>query len=339
MSDSAAERRTIVPWEIRITNALPLHPFATGALVALLLIACTFAFHALSGVPVRDPKQVFGLYDAVRNAIINSVFLGYVIGAIGYGARGADRDLVEAGITQEPGGLGLGPEQAARRRWAGVVGILIGLAILVGTQLYLDFPLANLVSLNFSWFVALTMLLCWMTGGAAQAALSGPNPLLARVLEREVDLFDLEPFRILSRLALRNSLLFILGCSLLIPFALIPGYAPPFLALLSVALVVPTLALLLPLRGARRRIRAAKQVELEHLDTLLRRARDGEAGGSPPAPGRLADLYAQRDHVGAIREWPFDTPTLTRFALYLLIPLASWVGSAFVERLVDLVLG
>jgi hypothetical protein len=35
---------------------------------------------------------------------------------------------------------------------------------------------------------------------------------------------------------------------------------------------------------------------------------------------------------------PFDTPTLVRFALFLLIPLGSWLGGAVVERVVDLVL-
>jgi hypothetical protein len=36
--------------------------------------------------------------------------------------------------------------------------------------------------------------------------------------------------------------------------------------------------------------------------------------------------------------WRFDTPTGVRFALFLLIPLGSWLGGAVVERVVDLVL-
>jgi hypothetical protein len=36
---------------------------------------------------------------------------------------------------------------------------------------------------------------------------------------------------------------------------------------------------------------------------------------------------------------PFDTPTLLRFALLVLIPISSWVAGALVERLVDLALG
>jgi hypothetical protein len=46
------------------------------------------------------------------------------------------------------------------------------------------------------------------------------------------------------------------------------------------------------------------------------------SSGSAPPPAR----------------WRFDTPTLVRFALFLLIPLGSWLGGAVVERVVDLVL-
>jgi hypothetical protein len=41
--------------------------------------------------------------------------------------------------------------------------------------------------------------------------------------------------------------------------------------------------------------------------------------------------------IASVPEWPFDTPTIARFGLYLLIPLGSWLGGALVERLlVDL---
>ena len=37
--------------------------------------------------------------------------------------------------------------------------------------------------------------------------------------------------------------------------------------------------------------------------------------------------------IKSVREWPFDAPTLTRFFLYVAIPLGSWIGGALVERL------
>ena len=62
----------------------------------------------------------------------------------------------------------------------------------------------------------------------------------------------------------------------------------------------------------------------------------GPAAGPPP--GRMADLLATRAYVADVREWPFDAPTLTRFVLFLLIPLGSWLGGAIVERALAAVL-
>jgi len=66
--------------------------------------------------------------------------------------------------------------------------------------------------------------------------------------------------------------------------------------------------------------------------------RDAVLRGEHGAEGRLADLLAYYDHLVDVREWPFDNRTLSRFVLYLLIPLGSWLGGALVERLVSSVL-
>jgi len=36
-----------------------------------------------------------------------------------------------------------------------------------------------------------------------------------------------------------------------------------------------------------------------------------------------------------VREWPVDAPVLLLFGLFALLSLASWFGSAIVERLLD----
>jgi len=54
--------------------------------------------------------------------------------------------------------------------------------------------------------------------------------------------------------------------------------------------------------------------------------------------GRLTDLLAYKTQVESTPEWPFDSSTLLRFGLYLLIPVASMIGGALVERVVDMVL-
>ena len=60
-----------------------------------------------------------------------------------------------------------------------------------------------------------------------------------------------------------------------------------------------------------------------------------DEAGQPDAPQRLGGLLSYRGHVESISEWPFDTALLLRFALYLLIPLGSWLGGALVERSLD----
>ena len=94
--------------------------------------------------------------------------------------------------------------------------------------------------------------------------------------------------------------------------------------------------LVLPLLGARRRIRRAKTEKLTDLRQSLREAEeDLAAGRGAPQPGRVADLVALEQRIDSVREWPFDSSTVLRFALYLLIPLGSWAGGALVERAID----
>lgn len=53
----------------------------------------------------------------------------------------------------------------------------------------------------------------------------------------------------------------------------------------------------------------------------------------------FAEIRAYRAEIEAISGWPFDIRTVTRFTLYLLIPIVSIVGGAFVERRIDALLG
>ena len=95
------------------------------------------------------------------------------------------------------------------------------------------------------------------------------------------------------------------------------------------------------MRGTQR-IRDAKQAELERIHAAIKGdasglSRSAIAGRSEPVG--LADLLAYRDFVESVREWPFDAPTRMRVVLYLGIPLGSWLGGAFVERLLEAALG
>ncbi len=95
--------------------------------------------------------------------------------------------------------------------------------------------------------------------------------------------------------------------------------------------------MMLPLRGIRRKIKVAKNQELNWCSQTLKVARD-ELKSSAGQQQSISEIMAYRTMIENIRNWPFDNPTLVRFALYIMIPLGSWLGGAFVERGLDLFL-
>jgi hypothetical protein len=157
-----------------------------------------------------------------------------------------------------------------------------------------------------------------------------------------LDLLDpgaLTPF---GRQALRIALLTVLFPSFLAVLVADQGFAEMILGFLVGGAAIATAAFLLPVQGIHRRLVAEKQGELAR----VRRALHGDVGaleGSPLASWRsaasLGDLLAYEARLTAVREWPFDAPTLLRFSAFLLLPLGSWLGGALVERLVSRILG
>jgi hypothetical protein len=158
----------------------------------------------------------------------------------------------------------------------------------------------------------------------------------------EVDLLDLGPVSYLTRHGLRI-VLFLTGLTavaLIFPTLFLLSVSRAFTVEMMVtwfcSLAVAIAAFVLPVRGLRRQIRARKAEELSSLRDKIRRNRelaDGSGTESAEAGARLPGLLAFEKRIESVREWPFDAPTLTRFFLYVAIPLGSWVGGALVERL------
>ena len=95
-------------------------------------------------------------------------------------------------------------------------------------------------------------------------------------------------------------------------------------------------ALYLPLSGARRGIRAAKQAELDRIAADLGDHHDVLAGAD--GPDRVDRLMAYRERIRAVPEWPFGVGTAPRALLYVALPLLSWIAAALVERSMEVVL-
>jgi len=109
----------------------------------------------------------------------------------------------------------------------------------------------------------------------------------------------------------------------------------PFFLVLVLSLVATVF--LVPLIGVHRRLAAAKQQELEHVNERIRSivSREGLDSGSGP---RLSDWTSYRGVIEDAREWPINAPALFRTALFAAIGVGSWLGGAVVERLLGALL-
>ncbi len=337
-------QRTEEAWETRFVEAFPTPPLVTGALLILALTGLAFLYHAfVLGQPIlhSEPEGVFPFTDGPRNALLSAMLFGYTIVAFSYGKTELYRDLSSLDLTAGEIRNQFPRPLLVASRYRGAAGVALLLLFNLAMQLrfagpHLDGHAIGWWSLrDFAPHLLYQLLFGWVIGRIL-FFISRPNPELdGATLERPVDLLDLRPFQLVGRIAVRHALLFILGTSLIIPWIFVPVLSPVFVVMAVIGVAASLLAPVVPLRWVRRRIADAKLAALAELDRELRGLRDAVNPGDAGTPGRMADLLAYRAYVESIREWPFDSSTLARFGLYLLIPVASWVGSAFVERMVD----
>jgi hypothetical protein len=163
---------------------------------------------------------------------------------------------------------------------------------------------------------------------------------LARALP-EIDLLEREALLPFARQGLRSAVPGLIFATFLALNLGDEGFA--FVALLLGPLVIAqnVAVLLIPVRGLHEQLRAAKRAELARVTAALRGERGALDGSVLRAGGELpvADLLAWRRFVESVPEWPIDVSTLSRFALYVGIPLFSWIGAALVERMLDAAIG
>jgi hypothetical protein len=157
----------------------------------------------------------------------------------------------------------------------------------------------------------------------------------------EVDLLDPGAFSPFAAVGLMNAGFWLIGSA--ISSLLVASTATIWIV---AAVIVVTTAfgfagLIVPSRGLHTRIQERKREELAQIRDAIANERvvlfsEAERSHIPP---KMHAMLAYEARIESVREWPFDTSTLSRFALFLLIPLASWIGGALVERAVDAALG
>lgn len=332
------------PWSLRLLERARVAPFWTGLLVSAAWFGVYLAYSALFG----DGPGRFEKLGGVKWQweIFWSLLIGMPPVVTAYTLRGGARDLEDLAPA-----LGAGPDELPQlrrqiatvpRAWLTGMGVLAlifsFLANAFNPALWPDGRIPEPGDPALTWLIARNLLNAWMIARAVTLEL-----LLARAFSRlgdrlvAIDLLDRAPLAPFGRRGLRSVLLSMLLLSLFAPLWATGAAEPALLVALLAAVGFALTAFLLPVWGAHRRIRAAKEAELARVRRALGEARERAlaAPDDDPRGGRVADLAAWEQRVAAAGEWPFGATTLLRFGLYLAIGLGSWIGAALVERALE----
>jgi len=330
----------VTPWTLRIYEKLPGHPLFIGVGFTIGLLLVFYIGRLLLGGGDDSASDDF------RIAITQILITTYVASAYAYllmSARRTTQDLSPV-IKHIPQWEMLVEKAGKHHRWqlllVGAASyVILGISVTnATTPAPVDPWQWQAWSYDVVWHRATTVFFVWWLGCLCHVTVV-ESVRLSRLSDRleALDLLDLDPYRPLVRQGLTNALLIIGVISVMSLLGVDARYWPALVGFWIMFVVLAWAGLMLPLRGIRKKIRAAKVRELDWCRSALRAARDAlKAGGG--GQRSIVELSVYKSVIENLRNWPFDNPTLVRFALYLLIPLGSWLGGAFVERGLDLFL-
>jgi hypothetical protein len=326
------------------------YPAILGLIISGVLLLLLFLQELLLGrLPV-----VFGPTGSPRDlrlAIIHCLLAGYLPSACLYLWRGMRETAAELESILKPGDDAPSVEPATS--FGGRLPVSsksLVLAGLLGALLTVFTPVLTARTPAWDpstwapetwWHRVLGLFIGWWSGWFAQAiwvTSTQTSRLAARI--QKLDLLDLSPLSPFVKQGLLTSVLAVGATTLLSLFLLEPDQGPAVLMWVVLTLPLAIVGLLLPLRGAHRRIREIKEAELEWTREQIRRVSTAAYKlSTPESPGQLADLYAYLRFIDGVREWPIENSAFVQVALYLAIPMVSWLGSLLIENLLSRLFG
>ncbi len=342
MTARALAGRPTDAWLRRLFEATSRPAWLVGVGIALLGIAA-FGLQELAlgrfALVDRSPE----ILGAARVAVTHVLISAYLMTAYVYAQRTTDRSIEALQPLLDPREV---DEQAGTSRGGRValaLSVPLGLlsSYLVSTRLSpgeVSFdPTTWGPETGWHRILGLVMGILTIRLSTLLALESGRLSRLAQGI-RDLDLLATDAIAPFARQGLTHALLVIGVVSAFALFLVDLEYLAIVGVVLVGTLVVAVLALLLPLRGIRARIVEAKRRELAWCHDRMRARRAQLTAGEGTGSTGLDELVAWEARILAVREWPLDASTFTRFVLYLLLPLGSWAGGALVERGIDALL-
>lgn len=323
---------------------------AVAAAVFAIVLGVLLAAIAATALASVGPQALWvdgGPVRLARFCAFLSLVTAYLAGAVVLVIRGARQDFAALrGVTDSTPERWIAWERRFRSRRG--VAIAVGLGAAVGLLIdYIGIRLAGPIDVNpwmgmIWWSAVLNMLLFANLAVLARWSLLEIRSLRAIGRRVRVSLLDKSALAPFVRAGLRSSIVWLLGSSL--ATTLMVDVNAPWLVgiVLAGTMALGVAVLLFPSVGLNERLRGEKERELAWVRGEIGRAREALArsdAASRDEASRLPALLAWETRVDDASTWPFDTPTLVRFSLLLLVPIASWAGGALFERLIDALLG
>jgi len=334
---TSSDRRAYL--EQRIFVLSPFRTSITAALIFLLLAGSYALIAFAEGLPIFvTESDGLNLDIRARIAFILSLLMATVLGIQRY-TRERERAEIMNAATIFRGGLATVARMStltpanARLGAASFVGCLIGAVVI-----YLGYGRdGNVVSYPgiFIWFSIVTLLLTMSFARGVELTRSGSQSGV-EMIEREliIDLLRIDRLSFLGRSAARFALIWFTVGAVSALFFVSSGINGFTLSLMAMMVLIGAATFIGMMERIHRRIRAAKEAELEKLRTQIDAVRDSayvDAG----AAEKLQGLLAYETRIAAAPEWPFDQTTLMRVCASALILTFPWFGQAIAAYLIE----
>jgi hypothetical protein len=337
MEEPRAKRHAGLPWTILLFERIPLAPIWIGLLITGLWLSVYLIYtYLVGGRPSWDNT---GLWME----LLHGVMIAYALTFTAYWFRGTVRDLHAlrpALACSETEFRAEVREVTEFERCPLVVATLIGGAIGLGAAFNPGGWVSDRPALGdpvMTWVILKSVFLFLLIARAVYVSIALTRRL-SRTGERRarVDLLDVIPLMPFARNGLRGALL-LLGWIVLTSLSLLaPWSGDVAIGGLCVVLGLAVTALVGPVVGVHRRIHEAKQIELERIRVAIGKEsslRVGSRGEWQPPDAHLSNLIVYKGLIESVNTWLFDLPALLKFSLIILVGVGSWLGQAFVERL------
>lgn len=359
-------------WEAKVVRFLGVSPAMAAPIVAALVAATYFVpGYAFGLLPIqlelRDSSIPLDPYSWA--AVVTSLLAGFTVFALPYAQvrhltditsladiipsmdRSGLRDLyIRSAVGDRMGRL-----LASSLGW--IFGLLIPVFAVPGAWTLMTgqpevWPSALPPSAYWAagWFLIIVPFLIASLSKASYQMVTGARRLLTEVVSRlEVGPLDADKLRPLVNAGLHTSFIWMIGAAIGVLFVLDTNIeATVILVFMACIAILGGLAAITPAMAGRRVIRRAKDKALAevraviahlHLDALDAASDTKVRHADDQRLAQMGALLAYEDRLEKAQETPISAPTVAQFALYLAIPVSSWLGGAFVERMVDAALG